>query len=95
MKMSDYFSLPVKCKKESARLSGMFSSLGIKFGVVDNFCANYVSKAINNHDRLTEENEKLREALQWTHDKLIAEGKRYGASTRRSEVAKLLEQTSD
>lgn len=43
--------------------------------------------------RLKEENALLREALKLLHEKLIAQGQRYGATTLRKEIKQLLEET--
>ena len=69
----------------------------------------WCSILVNEHDRLVEENARLTElaaqkasradelfeALLWVHEKLIEDGKRYGASTKRGEIAKLLEQKQE
>lgn len=68
MKMSDYFDLPVFAKShEVGSRCSLFEGGGIT--VASSFYANQkaaydaMAYAINNHDRLTEENAKLRKIL--------------------------------
>ncbi|QZI87846.1 hypothetical protein SIPHO054v2_p0047 [Vibrio phage 103E44.1] len=54
-----------------------------------------LSRFVDMANRQFDENAELREALGWVHEKLIAEGKRYGASTKRAEISKLLNKTEN
>lgn len=92
-KMSTWFKLPVCCMPSEVGGWMEHVNFGVK-GLSSHHCE-AIEDAINNHDRLTEENAKLRDALQWTHEKLTEEGKRYGASTKRAEISKLLNQSKD
>lgn len=57
MKMSDMFELPVRASQ--LEVYGANSNPGITFEDIEKAAAH----AINNHDRLIEENKRLREAL--------------------------------
>lgn len=58
MKMSDYFRLPIS--NRSVKLIQFSETIESKNDGVNNYAAIH---AINNHDRLTSENARLREAL--------------------------------
>ncbi|HDI3291939.1 TPA: hypothetical protein PMD70_001256 [Vibrio cholerae] len=68
MKMSDVFGLPLN-REESKYFNHLLRSSKsdipeASFNSSD--CAKYAAHAINNHDRLVEENNRLREALKAT-----------------------------
>lgn len=62
-KMSDVFDLPVSIgKKAASHASAILDGCGT-FGIINDQAMKHSCHAINNHDRLTEENKQLREML--------------------------------
>ena len=70
MKMSDVFELPMMVDGHSAESQPSIPTGSVTEVVSDIECdsgrdAKYVAHAINNHDRLTEENAALKKAVTW------------------------------